>query len=167
MTGTRLILAGYVLDQNCQPVPNAWLDFWQADANGNYDNSGYTLRGHQFTDGQGRYFLETVAPGLYPGRPIVHLHAKVQPPDGQLMTTQIYFPDQSIQEQTATLEERDGYLVAYLNFVVQRLECKISRFCFVEPAVELQAQRNFTEPTPHIIPLQFHNGQFPLPATRP
>ncbi|HSM72641.1 MAG TPA: hypothetical protein VK851_13940, partial [Anaerolineales bacterium] len=27
--GTRLILVGRVLDQNCQPLPNAWLDFWQ------------------------------------------------------------------------------------------------------------------------------------------
>jgi len=57
MQGTRLILAGYVLDQNCQPLPDAWLDFWQADANGEYDNAGYRLRGHQFTDAQGRYYL--------------------------------------------------------------------------------------------------------------
>ena len=32
--GTRLILVGYVLNQNCQPLPNSWLDFWQADAAG-------------------------------------------------------------------------------------------------------------------------------------
>jgi protocatechuate 3,4-dioxygenase beta subunit len=69
MPGTRLILVGYVLDQNCQPVPNAWLDFWQADANGKYDNTGYRLRGHQFTDAQGRYYLETILPGLYSSRP--------------------------------------------------------------------------------------------------
>src|SRR5512145_1984547 len=29
MDGTHLIVVGYVLDQNCQPLPNAWLDFWQ------------------------------------------------------------------------------------------------------------------------------------------
>lgn len=46
MPGTRLILVGYVLNQNCQPLPNAWLDFWQADANGAYDNAGYRLRGN-------------------------------------------------------------------------------------------------------------------------
>ena len=34
MAGTKLILSGYVYDTNCQPVANAWLDFWQADANG-------------------------------------------------------------------------------------------------------------------------------------
>ena len=120
MQGTRLILVGYVLDQNCQPIPNAWVDFWQADANGEYDNAGYTLRGHQFTDEQGRYFLETVLPGLYSSRPIVHLHVKVRPPNGNEITSQIYFPDQPVPNQTATLEERDAYVVGYFNFVVER-----------------------------------------------
>ena len=119
MTGTRLILVGYVLDQNCRPVPNAMLDFWQADANGEYDNTGYTLRGHQFTDEQGRYYLETISPGLYPSRPIIHIHVKVQVQGGEVVTTQIYFPEQSVENQTATLEQRDGYLVGYFNFVVQ------------------------------------------------
>lgn len=77
MEGTKLILVGYVLDQDCNPLPNAWLDFWQADARGEYDNTGYRLRGHQFTDEQGRYYLETVLPGLYLSRPIEHIHVKV------------------------------------------------------------------------------------------
>ena len=92
MTGTRLILVGYVLDQNCLPLPNAWLDFWQADANGEYDNTGYRLRGHQFTDAQGRYYLETILPGLYSSRPIEHIHVKVRPEDGAEVTSQLYFP---------------------------------------------------------------------------
>src|SRR5512139_2493281 len=41
--GEKLIVAGYVLDQNCQPVPGALLDFWQADASGAYDNSGFNF----------------------------------------------------------------------------------------------------------------------------
>jgi len=91
MTGTKLIVTGYVYDTNCQPVANAWLDFWQADANGNYDNSGYTLRGHQFTDENGRFQLTTVVPGLYPGR-TEHIHFKVQAPNGQIITSQLFFP---------------------------------------------------------------------------
>src|SRR3954447_6103967 len=77
MPGTKVVLTGYVYDKNCRPVAHAWLDFWQADANGRYDNSGYTLRGHQYTDANGRYTLETVEPGEYPGR-TVHFHVKVQ-----------------------------------------------------------------------------------------
>ena len=120
MQGTRLILVGYVLDQNCQPLPNTWLDFWQADANGEYDNTGFRLRGHQFTDAQGRYYLETILPGLYSSRPIEHIHVKVRPEGGQEITSQLYFPQQPIEGLTVDLEDRGDYSVAYFNFVVQR-----------------------------------------------
>jgi protocatechuate 3,4-dioxygenase beta subunit len=120
MQGTRLILVGYVLDQNCQPLPNAWLDFWQADANGEYDNSGYRLRGHQFTDEQGRYYLETILPGLYASRPVEHIHVKVKPEGGQEITSQLYFPQRPVQGLTVTLEERGDHVIGYFNFVVQR-----------------------------------------------
>ena len=120
MPGTRLILVGYVLDQNCNPLPNAWLDFWQADANGAYDNIGYRLRGHQFTDAQGRFHLETILPGLYSSRPIEHIHVKVRPDGGEEVTSQLYFPDRPMEGLTVTLEEREDHLVGYFNFVVQR-----------------------------------------------
>ncbi len=91
--GTRLTLTGRVLNQNGKPIARALLDFWQADASGNYDNAGYLLRGHQFTDDAGQYRLETVAPGLYPGR-TRHIHVKVQAPNGPILTTQLYFPNE-------------------------------------------------------------------------
>jgi protocatechuate 3,4-dioxygenase beta subunit len=91
MAGIKLVVTGYVYDTNCQPVAHAWLDFWQADAKGNYDNGGYTLRGHQYTDANGRYQLTTVVPGLYPGR-TEHIHVKVQAPNGQIITSQLFFP---------------------------------------------------------------------------
>ncbi len=53
MGGTKLIVTGYVLTTDCQPIANAWLDFWQADDQGAYDNAGYRLRGHLFTDETG------------------------------------------------------------------------------------------------------------------
>ena len=70
------------------------LDFWQADDKGRYDNSGFRLRGHQFSDAEGRYRLRSVVPGLYPGR-TRHIHVKVQPRDGGVLTTQLYFPGES------------------------------------------------------------------------
>jgi protocatechuate 3,4-dioxygenase beta subunit len=91
LPGTRLILDGLVRGVDCAAVAGALLDFWQADPDGEYDNRGYRLRGHQFTDAQGRYRLETVLPGLYPGR-TRHLHVKVQAPGGPVLTTQLYFP---------------------------------------------------------------------------
>lgn len=91
--GTRLLLAGQVLGPNCRPVPGALLDFWQADEAGRYDNQGFRLRGWHRADGEGRYRLDTVLPGIYPGR-TRHLHVKVGRPDGPRMTTQLYFPDE-------------------------------------------------------------------------
>lgn len=120
MPGTRLLLVGHVLDQDCQPLPNTWLDFWQADADGEYDNSGYRLRGHQYTDSQGRYYLETVLPGLYSSRPIEHIHVKVRPDGGAEVTSQLYFPDQPVEGLTVTLEGRGDHYVGYFDFVVQK-----------------------------------------------
>jgi intradiol ring-cleaving dioxygenase-like protein len=89
--GTRLLLTGRVLDTGCRPLAGARVDFWQANARGSYDNSGYRFRGYQLTDKQGRYRLLTVVPGLYPGR-TEHIHVKVTPPGGATLTTQLYFP---------------------------------------------------------------------------
>jgi protocatechuate 3,4-dioxygenase beta subunit len=91
MTGTTVVLTGFVLSRRCQPMARALLDFWQADDQGQYDNQGYRCRGHQFTDEAGRYRLETVVPGLYPGR-TRHFHVKVQAPNRPILTTQLYFP---------------------------------------------------------------------------
>jgi protocatechuate 3,4-dioxygenase beta subunit len=90
-TGQALVLEGRVLSAGCRPVAHARMEFWQADGRGSYDNSGYRLRGHEFTDAQGRYRLSTVYPGLYTGR-TRHIHVKVAPAGGRTLTTQLYFP---------------------------------------------------------------------------
>ena len=94
MAGQPIELIGLVLTRDCKPVSGALLDFWQADAKGQYDNSGFRLRGHQFTYAEGRYRLRSVVPGVYPGR-TRHIHVKVQPRGGQVLTTQLYFPGES------------------------------------------------------------------------
>jgi protocatechuate 3,4-dioxygenase beta subunit len=124
--GQVITISGQVLDQNGEPVANALLDFWQADANGIYDNSGYTLRGHQYTDANGNYALTTIVPGLYPGR-TEHIHVKVQAPGGPLLTTQLFFPGvaQNSRDQIYSpslvlnvTDNADGTLSGSYNFVV-------------------------------------------------
>lgn len=90
MLGTPLTIEGFVLSTGCAPVARALIDFWQCDAAGVYDNAGYTLRGHQFTDALGRWRLETILPGVYPGR-TRHIHLKVQAAGHPVLTTQVYF----------------------------------------------------------------------------
>jgi protocatechuate 3,4-dioxygenase beta subunit len=123
--GKKLVLSGNVLDANCKPVAHALLDFWQADSGGNYDNAGYTFRGHQFSDANGSYQLETVVPGLYPGR-TEHIHVKIQAPGGPILTTQLFFPGVSQNDSDGIFDERllidvkedgEGLLGGY-NFIV-------------------------------------------------
>jgi protocatechuate 3,4-dioxygenase beta subunit len=94
MPGTRIVVEGSVLGTDCRPIPRALVDFWHADDRGDYDNAGYRLRGHQFTDDVGRYRLETIVPGVYPGR-TRHFHVKVQAPGRSVLTTQLYFPGEA------------------------------------------------------------------------
>lgn len=91
MAGQPIELVGFVLTRACRPVPGAVVDLWQADNKGDYDNSGFRLRGHQRADADGRYRFRTIVPGVYPGR-TRHFHVKVAPPSGRLLTTQLYFP---------------------------------------------------------------------------
>jgi protocatechuate 3,4-dioxygenase beta subunit len=97
LAGTALVLRGRVLDTSCRPIPGALVDFWQADDAGEYDNSGYRLRGHQFSDADGVYVLRTIVPGLYSGR-TRHIHVKGQSRGGPVLTTQLYFPDEPANE---------------------------------------------------------------------
>jgi protocatechuate 3,4-dioxygenase beta subunit len=126
MGGTKLIVTGYVLTIDCRPVAKAMLDFWQADDQGAYDNAGYRLRGHLFTDETGRFTLETILPGEYPGR-TEHIHVKVQAPNGPILTTQLYFPGVAANDRDsifdpallADVQDAAAGKVATYNFVVQ------------------------------------------------
>jgi protocatechuate 3,4-dioxygenase beta subunit len=124
MPGTRLTVNGFVLTAGCKPVRRARLDFWQADANGDYDNDGFRLRGHQFTDARGAYRLETVLPALYGGR-TRHIHVKVRAPGRPTLTTQLYFPNTSQNAQDGIFDRR---LVVRMRTVGNR---RVARFDFV------------------------------------
>lgn len=98
MRGEQLSITGRILTTSCQPINGALIDFWHCDASGNYDNRGYRFRGHQFSDAQGGFSLETLVPGLYPGR-TRHIHVIVQAPNSRALTTQLYFPGEALNER--------------------------------------------------------------------
>jgi protocatechuate 3,4-dioxygenase beta subunit len=124
MAGARMLVTGQVLSTKCEPIAQALLDFWHCDDAGVYDNVGYTLRGHFFTDDEGKFTLETIMPGLYPGR-TRHFHVKVQAPNQPVLTTQLYFPDEPDNA-------RDGIFSAGLVMDVQdTAEGKVGVFNFV------------------------------------
>jgi protocatechuate 3,4-dioxygenase beta subunit len=125
MAGQPIELVGLVVSRACKPQAGALLDFWQADDKGRYDNSGFRLRGHQFTDAEGRYRLRSIVPGAYPGR-TRHIHLKVQPRGGRVLTTQLYFPGESrnrsdglfCSELLIRTAKNAGWLAGRFDFVV-------------------------------------------------
>ena len=125
MAGTRIVLTGRVFTRACRPVSGALLDVWHADDAGEYDNEGFRLRGHQYTDAAGRYRFRTVVPGAYPGR-TRHFHVKVQAPGGRVLTTQLYFPGEAKnrtdglfrQELLMRVAKAEGGLAAQFDFVL-------------------------------------------------
>jgi protocatechuate 3,4-dioxygenase beta subunit len=124
--GEKLILKGHVLDKKSNPVPHAWLDFWQADGRGLYDEKGFNLRGYQYADDDGAYKLETVKPLGYGGR-AAHINVKVRAgTNTPILTTQVFFPDDPDantdpvfnEKNVVSLPKSDGGLKAVFDFVV-------------------------------------------------
>ncbi|SFI40073.1 Protocatechuate 3,4-dioxygenase beta subunit [Bosea sp. OK403] len=122
--GDILALSGFVLTRQCRPIGGALVDLWHANGSGDYDNSGFRFRGHQFTDEQGRYQFITRIPGLYPGR-TRHFHVKLRTGTGPVLTTQLYFPDEPGNA-------RDGIYDKSLLMQIRAAEGgKLGRFDFV------------------------------------
>ncbi|MEO0424148.1 MAG: intradiol ring-cleavage dioxygenase [Pseudomonadota bacterium] len=131
VAGDPLVLEGQVVDTACRPIVGAVVDIWSCDGNGDYDNKGFRLRGHQFTDAQGRFRFETVRPVAYKAGFVMrtpHLHVKVQGRDTPMLTTQIYFPDEALNERDSiyddallvAMDESGGHPTAMYRFVLAR-----------------------------------------------
>ena len=105
--GTPLVVAFRLVHaDSCQPIRDAVVDIWHADAVGQYsgyrgqgddgsDTSGETfLRGIQVTDAEGLAEFETIYPGAYSGR-TAHIHFKAYTDERSFITSQLYFPDET------------------------------------------------------------------------
>ncbi len=112
--GVPLTLRLEVLEKDtCRPIPEATVDVWHCDALGNY--SGFPgadpdkfpnvrrgakvtsdlrfCRGRQITDEEGQVTFQSIFPGWYTPR-TVHIHLKVILNDRDMLSTQIYFPQE-------------------------------------------------------------------------
>ena len=122
--GTRITLSGYVLTSACRALRGARVDFWQADANGAYDDTGVRLRSHQFTDTKGHYWLQTILPGPYANR-TRHFHVTVRARGERTVTTMLYLPGVALNAHDPFFDRR---LLVRLRIVKHRFQ---ARFDFV------------------------------------
>jgi protocatechuate 3,4-dioxygenase beta subunit len=106
--GERIIVHGYLRDENARPVRNALIEVWQANAGGRYRHpkDGYLAPldpnfggcGRMLTDADGHYTVRTIKPGPYPWRNRVnewrpaHIHYSICGGGlAQRLVTQMYF----------------------------------------------------------------------------
>lgn len=127
--GEQLVLSGRVINvMTCKPVQGAVLDIWQSNSSGDYDYTGFNLRGKIVTDKDGNYVLDTVYPERIRGegnmtRPS-HIHVIVGVPGQPLVTTQIYFerlPDSAIKDSLIVMPDtlQNGTKIAHFDFAVE------------------------------------------------
>jgi len=106
--GERIIVHGFVRDENGRGIPNTLVEVWQANAGGRYRHKKDTYLapidpnfggcGRCLTDEHGYYFFRTVKPGAYPWRNYVnswrpaHIHLSIfGTAFSQRLITQMYF----------------------------------------------------------------------------
>ena len=108
--GERIAIEGRVLDGDGQPVPDALVEFWQADSQGKYAHPedaqqksvapGFRGYGRQATGDDGKFRFTTIKPGPVPGpggKPQApHIAVSVFARGLQRrLVTRIYFPDEA------------------------------------------------------------------------
>jgi protocatechuate 3,4-dioxygenase beta subunit len=85
--GRGYLLSGAVLSaEECQPIPNARIEFWLANPMGEYDDAH---RATVIAGQRGEYRLESNVPVSYGGRP-PHIHVRVTAPGYEELVTQHY-----------------------------------------------------------------------------
>lgn len=110
--GQLLYVGGRVVDPRGEPIPNAVLEVWQANAAGRYTHPGDTssapldphFQGYaRIRSGpDGSYRLKTIQPGLY-GPRTRHIHFDVRGRASRLVT-QMYFEGEAANETDPLLK---------------------------------------------------------------
>lgn len=110
--GQVVIVEGIVTDQNCEPVPGALVEIWQACATGKYNHisdpnpapidPNFQYWGKSVTNAEGKYRFRTIIPGAYPAgagwiRP-PHIHFKISKIGYFELVTQMYFAGDSLND---------------------------------------------------------------------
>ena len=132
--GQLAIIKGTVTDYlSCQPIANAQVDVWQANAFGQYfhekdanfnelKDQNFQYRSRIFTDAQGKFSVKTIKPAAYPAggdwiRP-PHVHYKVIATDYRELITQMYFDGEPLNEidrilQSMSPTQKEGVTVDF------------------------------------------------------
>lgn len=115
--GDQVDIVGTVVDTDGKPIEDATVDLWQANAAGRYAHPNdknpapldENFQGWAIvpSGNDGAFKFKTIVPGAYPvskkwSRP-PHIHFKVSKKGYVEVTTQMYFPDEKLNEKDRLL----------------------------------------------------------------
>lgn len=117
--GQRILVRGRVIDGDGEPIPDAMLEIWQADADGIFGHStdpahadadpAFDGFGRAPTDDSGEYYFKTIKPGAVEreGEPTMAPHVNFRIfARGMLIHayTRMYFPNEAKNENDPVLQ---------------------------------------------------------------
>lgn len=120
--GQPVFIQGRVLDQDENPIEDATVDIWQANAAGRYRHPhdknpapldpGFQGWAIVQSGKEGAFKFKTIVPGAYPVneewvRP-PHIHFKVSKRGYSDLVTQMYFPDNELNQTDMLLQAKSG-----------------------------------------------------------
>ena len=136
-------LTGRVLDSAGNPIRNALIEIWQADANGVYLHSHSMNGDHRdgnfqgfgrfLTGSSGEYYFRTIKPVPYPGR-TPHIHFAIKCPEHDRFTTQCYIKgfEQNAREMVLRgirdEKQRDSVQVAFTPIAESKINELSAKF---------------------------------------
>ncbi len=132
--GEPMIVEGTVRDPAGQPIAGAWVDTWQADAEGVYDvqraiggAAELDLRARFRTDAEGRFWFRSIAPCYYPvpddgpvgemlkaqgrhaNRP-AHVHFMIGAPGYETLITHLFIADSPYIDSDVVFGVKDSLI---------------------------------------------------------
>ncbi len=139
LPGRHIRLEGRVIDGEGNPMADALIELWQADAQGRYahpadarhSNAAFKGFGRCATDADGHYVFETVKPGAIGDGQAPHITFIMFTRGGQNhLYTRVYFPDEADANARDTVlksvpADRRGTLIAVKTEHGYRLDIRV------------------------------------------
>lgn len=120
--GKVIEVFGQVLDQALNPIEDVSIDLWQANSFGRYHHPHDTNEApldENFqawailqSGAEGRYRFKTIIPGAYPisssRQRTPHIHFKISKKGYESLLTQMYFPNQELNDQDVLFNRKSA-----------------------------------------------------------
>lgn len=146
--GEVILVRGRILDEACDPIPQALVEIWQANHHGRYAHEGdannprpldpnFEGWGEMTTDARGQYGFRTIKPAAYPIDPAnpdewrtPHIHFRISRRGYHELVTQMYFDGETLNEEDFILNDLSAADQASVVLSPQPDEAGIPVFTF-------------------------------------